>query len=137
MNVVRAGALIAPIALEAAASPYSSHTPAGPGPASAWTKSSTETAVWQVVMTSTSLRRSTVSASDPPGSAMISIGTSVATPSPPTAAVEWVMSYTWRVRAKFVIALPACDSMLPSHRRRNAGYSRSGVMSVSSFTPPL
>ena len=33
MNVVRAGALIAPIALEAASSPYSSQTPAGPGPA--------------------------------------------------------------------------------------------------------
>ena len=84
-----------------------------------------------------SLRRSKVSASVPPGSAMSSIGTSVATPSPPTAVVDRVMSHTCRVSAKFVIELPVCDSMEPSHRRRKAGYSRNGVMSVSSFTSPL
>jgi hypothetical protein len=85
-------------------------------------------------MISMSLRRSTRSASIPPGSAMTSIGTSVATPRPPTAAVECVTSQTWRLMAKFVIALPVFDSMLPIHSRRNAGLSRSGVMSVRSFT---
>ena len=135
MNVRRAGALIAPPALAAASSAYSSHTERRP--MSAWANSRPDTAVWAAVTASTSLRRSTRSASVPPGRAMTSIGTSVATPRPPTAAVERVTSQTCRLRAKFVIATPTPDSMLPSHRRRNAGISRSGAMSVRSFTPLL
>ena len=68
---------------------------------------------------------------------MTSIGTKVATPSPPTAAVDRVISHTCRVIAKVVIAPPVLDSMVPSHRRRNAGISRRGVMSVSNFTTAL
>jgi hypothetical protein len=29
------------------------------------------------------------------------------------------------------------DNMVPAHRRRNAGISRSGVRSVNSFTLPV
>ena len=68
---------------------------------------------------------------------MSSIGTSVATPIPPTAAVDRVRSYTCSVTANVVIAPPVLDSMVPSQSRRKAGFSRSGVISVSNFTTPL
>ena len=74
------------------------------------------------------------SASEPPGSAMASIGTSVATPIAPTAAVDRVVSYTCKVMAKVVIDPPTWDSMLPIHSRRKGGDTRKGVTSVSSFT---
>ena len=90
MNVRRAGAPIAPVALAAASSAYSSHSQRRP--ASAWANSRADTAVEHAVMASTSLRRSSLSASVPPGSAMTSIGTRVAAPVPPTAAVDRVIS---------------------------------------------
>jgi hypothetical protein len=58
----------------------------------------------------------------------------MATPIPPTAAVDRVRSYTWSVIAKVVIDPPVLDSMLPSQSRRKAGFSRRGVISVSSRT---
>jgi hypothetical protein len=62
---------------------------------------------------------------------------SVAAPMPPTAAVDRVRSYTCSETANAVIADPVRDSIVPSHSRRKAGCSRSGVTSVSSRMPAL
>ena len=61
----------------------------------------------------------------------------MASPSPPTAAVDRVRSYTCSVTANVVIADPVLDSIVPSQSRRKAGYSRSGVTSVSRRMPVL
>ena len=83
------------------------------------------------VVTSTSLRRSTASAMAPPSSPIVTVGIICATPRAPTANGERVMSYTCSGTANMVSAPPTADSVDPAHSRRNAGDSRSGLMSAS------
>jgi hypothetical protein len=90
MKVLRAGALIAPSDDFTATMAYSSNTRRNP--AKAWAASPADTAVRQVVTASTSFRRSTASASEPPASPMTRVGTIWATPMAPTAKGERVMS---------------------------------------------
>lgn len=87
-NVRRAGAFTAEIRYCSATSPYSSQTLREP--ANACTANRTETPAWALLPASTSLRRSTASTSGPPSSPAASDGTAAASPTPPTAAEEWV-----------------------------------------------
>ena len=92
MKVRRTGELIAPSEADTATSAYSSHTECSP--ANACAASPAEVAGLQLVITSTSLRRSTVSAMAPPSSPIATVGITCATPMAPTAHGEPVMSYT-------------------------------------------
>ena len=132
MNVCWAGALTALNAALTVTSAYNAHREAPPKAASA--NSTTDSAVWPTVTASTSRRRSTRSASVPPGSVISSSGMNMASPSPPTAAGDRVRLKTWRLTANHVMADPVRESMVPSQSRRKAGCSRSGVTSVSSRT---
>ena len=91
-KVCLAGLLTALSADWTATSPYSSQTRRIP--ANAWAASAADTTARQQVVISTSLRRSTASASEPPSSPMVSIGTIRAMPMAPTASVERVISNT-------------------------------------------
>ena len=62
----------------------------------------------------------------------MTVGIICATPRAPTANGERVMSYTCSGTANMVSAPPTADSVDPAHSRRNAGDSRSGLMSASS-----
>ena len=88
-------------------------------------------AALQLLITSTSLRRSTASAMAPPSSPIATVGITCATPMAPTANGERVMSYTCSGTANMVSAPPTADSVVPAHNRRNAGDSRSGLTSAS------
>ena len=129
MKVRRTGELIAPSEADTATSAYSSHT--DPSPANACAASPAEVAALQLLITSTSLRRSTASAMAPPSSPIATVGITCATPMAPTANGERVMSYTCSGTANIVSAPPTADSVVPAHNRRNAGDSRSGLTSAS------
>ena len=90
MKVLRAGALTALSDDFTATRAYSSHTRRNP--ANAWAASPADTAARQLVVASTSFRRSTASASEPPTRPMARVGTIWATPMAPTAKGERVMS---------------------------------------------
>ena len=81
-------------------------------------------------MTSTSLRRSTTSAIEPPSKPTASTGTNVS-PSRPTASEECDRSQICSTTAKLVIAPPRAESRPPVSSRRNAGCSRAGPKSGS------
>ena len=129
MKVRRTGELIALTEDDTATSAYSSHT--DPSPANACAASPAEMAALPLLVTSTSLRRSTASAMAPPSSPIATVGITCATPMAPTANGERVMSYTCSGTANMVSAPPTADSVDPAHNRRNAGDSRSGLMSAS------
>ncbi len=95
-----------------------------------------ETTALPAVAASTSLRRSTASATAPPSSPIVTVGTSSATPIRPTANGDRVMSYTCSGTANRVMAEPTADSVDPAHNRRNAADSRSGLRSASSRPDP-
>ena len=91
--------------------------------------STSATSVW-----SSSFRRSTASASVPPTSGTHTSGTSVQKPSRPTASVEWVSWKTWYGIATKLSSPPITEIVWPIQSRRNAGDSRSGL--VSSLSRP-
>ena len=132
MSDRRAGALTAVTAESTATSAYS--RPTWRQPSHAWTVSAAETAIRTQVVASTSRLVSTASITAPPDSPTASSGTTVASATSPTAAVDRVMSHTCSEIANVVIAPPTDDSVVPAHRRRKAGDSRSGVRSARSFT---
>ncbi len=135
MSACRAGSATALSPDPAATRPYSAHKDGRPVAVSA--SSAAGTAAWPTVTVMTSRRRSTRSASVPPGRVTSTSGMSAASPRPPTAAVDRVSSNTWSETAKPVIAEPVRDSMFPSHSRRKAALSRSGATSVSKRTATL
>src|SRR5271170_4583316 len=130
MKVRRTGELIALSEADTATSAYSSHTERSP--ANACAASPADTAALQLLITSTSLRRSTASAMVPPSSPIATVGITSATPMAPTASGDRVMSYTCSGTANMVSAPPTADSVVPAHNRRKAGDSRSGLTSASS-----
>ena len=79
------------------------------------------------------VRRSWASAIEPPYSPENTSGIRATRPSMPTASVEPVRSYTCRLTATTVSCVPIEDNPLPTHGRRYAGLSRSGVMSARSW----
>src|SRR5580658_551012 len=129
MKVRRTGPLIALIEDDTATRAYSSQTECSPAKACA--ASPADTTALQLLATSTSLRRSTASATAPPRSPIVTVGTTCASPMAPTASDEWVMSYTCSGTANMVSAPPTADSVEPAHSRRKAADSRSGLMSAS------
>ena len=89
-NVARAGRSRAASDDWTATRAYSSQTRFSP--ANAWAANAADTAARQLLVTSTSLRRSVVSVTDPPSSPTSRVGTICATPARPTAKGEWVRS---------------------------------------------
>ena len=85
-NVARAGRSRAVSEDWTATRAYSSQT--SPSPAKAWAANAADTAARQLLVTSTSFRRSMASVIVPPASPMSSVGTICATPTPPTASGE-------------------------------------------------
>ncbi len=90
MKVLRAGRSIAPTEDAAATSAYSSQT--WWSPAKAWAASAADTAARQLLVTSTSFRRSVTSVTDPPSMPTARVGTACATPMAPTAKGDRVRS---------------------------------------------
>ena len=82
-------------------------------------------------ITITSLRRSTESAIRPPSNANTSIGTACAPPIAPTSAALPVRSQTRKSTANEASCEPKTERVVPTHSRRNAGLSRSGLTSSS------
>jgi hypothetical protein len=119
---------------DTATSAYSSKTE--PRPANACAASPPDTAALPQLAPSTSLRRSTASATAPPSSPIVTVGTTCATPIAPTANGDRVISYTCNGTANWVSAPPTADSVDPIHSRRNAADSRSGLTSASSRPRP-
>src|SRR4051794_36524173 len=132
-KVRRAGALTEVNRYCRKTSPYSSHTL--PRPANAWAASAAETAVRQLVVTSTSRRRSTESISGPPNRPTTIAGTAAASPTPPTAAEDPGSRYTCRATANVVICPPTEDTTVPANSRAKSGERRSGRTSISSRRP--
>ena len=129
MKVRRAGWLTAPDRAASDISRYSSQTRFTL--AYACTASPVDVTASAVPVTSTSRRRSTASAMAPPSSPTVMDGTAAHSASAPTAADECVSVYTCSATANIVIWVPIADSPEPTHRRRKAGDSRSGVTSMN------
>ena len=104
MKVCRTGALTALSADDTATSAYSSHTERSPAKACA--ASPADTAALPELATSTSLRRSIASASEPPSRPIETVGTICASPRAPTANGDRVMSYTCSGTAKWSAPRP-------------------------------
>ena len=90
VNVLRAGRSTALIANCTATSRYSSQT--WPSPANAWAASAADTPARQLLVTRTTLRRSSASVSGPPSRPTASVGTACTTPRKPTANGDRVRS---------------------------------------------
>src|SRR5690606_29610716 len=83
-----------------------------------------------VLVASSRVRRSTLSAIAPPHSAKTTSGSRAAKLAYPTQAEEPVMSYTCLGTATAVSWLPTEVTVVEAHRRRKAGY-RSGRVSIA------
>src|SRR5438132_4910022 len=77
------------------------------------------------------VRRSRASAIAPPQSGTTSSGTGAASPSIPTASVEWVSSYSWNGTATVPIWPPSVEIAWPIQRLRKSRW-RSGRVSIAS-----